>query len=225
MTTAREIISRAQRLTGAVHPGDALPEAHYQDDLIALNAMIDGWNTQSNFIATVQEVTANVSAQSATIGAGLTFDTVRPTRIENGAFARLNGVDYPLEQIDREQYERITLKTVYSTFPQYLYYDGNTDIAHVWFYPVPAGAMEIHIPCAVYLTQFADLDTDYPLVPGYLKAIQYSLAEDIATGNLPISVVRTAMNARKAIRRTNVHVPLLNVNIPNMRFNIYSGTY
>ena len=223
MTTAREIISRAQRLTGAVSPGDALPEAHYQDDLIALNAMIDGWNTQSNFIVTVNEVVANVSAQSATVGTGQTFNTVRPTRIENGAFARLNGVDYPLEQIDREQYEHITLKTVSSTFPQYLYYDKNTDTARVWFYPVPAGAVEIHLPCAVYLAQFADLDTDYALVPGYLKALQYSLAEEIATGNLPVPVIRTAMNSRKAIRRTNVNVPLLNMNIPNARFNIYSG--
>lgn len=223
MTTAREIISRAQRLTGAVSPGDALPEAHYQDDLIALNAMIDGWNTQSNFIVTVNEVVANVSAQSATVGTGQTFNTVRPTRIENGAYARINGVDYPLEQIDREQYEGITLKTVSSTFPQYLYYDKNTDTARVWFYPVPAGAVEIHLPCAVYLTQFADLDTDYALVPGYLKALQYSLAEEIATGNLPVPVIRTAMNARKAIRRTNVNVPLLNMNIPNARFNIYSG--
>lgn len=225
MTTALTIIERAYSLLGYKDPGEALSGADADYALNALNSMIDGWNTQPNFIISVNEVTANVSSQSATIGTGLTFDTVRPTAIENGAFARLNGVDYPLIEIDREQYERITLKTVQSTFPQYFYYDGNTDTARVWFYPVPSGAVEIHLPCAVYLTQFADLATVYTLVPGYKLALEYSLAEELAPGikDLSMAVVRKAANARRAIRRTNVDVPQMNVNLPNVRFNIYSG--
>ena len=225
MTTALQIIDRAYSLLGYKAAGEPLSGDDTEYALDALNSMIDGWNTQQNFIVTVNEVIANVSTQSATIGTGLNFDTVRPTGIENGTFARLNGVDYPLMEIDREQYERITLKTVYSTFPQYFYYDGNTDIARVWFYPVPAGAVEIHLPCSVYLTQFADTSTDYALVPGYKKALEYSLAEELAPGvrDLPASVARGAINARRAIRRTNVNVPQMNVNLPNVRFNIYSG--
>ena len=225
MTTALQIVDRAYSLLGYKAAGEALSGDDAQYGLDALNSMIDGWNTQSQFIVSVNEVVAIVSSQSATVGAGLNFDTVRPAAIKNGAFARLNGVDYALAEIDREQYERITLKTVYSTFPQYFYYDGNTDTARVWFYPVPSGAVEIHLPCAVYLTQFADLATVYTLVPGYKLALEYSLAEELAPGikDLSMAVVRKAANARRAIRRTNVDVPQMNVNLPNVRFNIYSG--
>jgi hypothetical protein len=95
----------------------------------------------------------------------------------------------------------------------------------VWFYPVPSGSVEIHIPCAVYLTEFADLATNYSLVKGYKKALEYSLAEELAPGIRPLEplIVRNAANARRAIRRTNVNVPLLNTGVQNVRFNIYTG--
>lgn len=225
MTTALQIIDRAYSLLGFKAAGEALSADDAQYGLDALNSMIDSWNTQQYFIVTVNEVTAMVSGQSATIGTGQTFNTVRPTAIEASAFSRINGVDYPLYEIDREQYERISVKTVVSTFPQYFYYDGNTDTARIWLYPVPVSPVEIHLPCNVYLTEFADLGTSYSLVKGYKKALEYSLAEELAPGIKPLDpmVVRTAANARRAIRRTNVDVPQLNANIPNPRLNFYVG--
>ena len=225
MTKAREIISRAYRLIGAVKPGDAMPEAHYQDGLDALNAMLDGWNTQRLFIVSIEDVVGTVSGVSATVGPGLTFDTVRPVAVENGSFTRMNGIDYPVKWIDRETYADISLKTVASTYPQYAYYDANMPTATVYFYPAPNGPVEFHLALQVQLTAFADLETDYPLAPGYLKALQYSLAEELAPGvkELPMTVMRAAANARRAIRRTNVTIPQLDSGIINARFNIYSG--
>ena len=46
MTTARELLGGAHRLLGLVNSGNVLPEAVYQDNLIALNQMIDSWNTE-----------------------------------------------------------------------------------------------------------------------------------------------------------------------------------
>jgi hypothetical protein len=145
--------------------------------------------------------------------------------IAAGVFSRLNGVDYPMTEINREQYAQITLKTVQSTFPQYFYYDANTDTARVWFYPAPAGAVEVHVPVSVYLTEFQSLAIEYPLVPGYRKALEYSLAEELAPGIKDVSpmVVRQAANARRAIRRSNVNVPKLATGLKGVRFNIYSG--
>jgi hypothetical protein len=225
MTTALQIIDRAYALLGYKAAGEALSADDAQYGLDALNSMIDSWNTQGYFIVSVNEVTATVSGQSATVGTGLNFDTVRPTNINSGAFTRINGVDYPLYEINREQYERITVKTITSTFPQYFYYDGNTDTARVWFFPVPISPVEIHLPCDVYLTQFADTGTQYSLVPGYKKALEYSLAEELAPGIKPLDpmIARTAANARRAIRRTNVNIPELNANIPNPRLNFYIG--
>lgn len=225
MTTALQIINRAYFMLGFKAAGEALSADDANDALDVLNSMIDSWNTQSLSIVSVNEVVANVSGVSATIGEGLTFNTVRPVSIAAGAFSRMNGVDYPMTELTRDQYANITLKTVSSTFPQYFYYDGNTGTARVFFYPAPAGAVEVHLPVSVYLTEFADLAIDYPLVPGYRKALEYSLAEELAPGikDLSAMVVRQAANARRVIRRSNVDVPQLDSGIQNARFNVYSG--
>lgn len=225
MSNARDIITRAHQIIGVVKSGDAMPEAYYQDGLSALNAMIDGWNTQRMYIITVGEVVGTVSAVSATVGPGLTFDTPRPVAVEDGSFTRSGGLDYPVEWIDHVAYNNISLKTVQSTFPQYAHYDEAMPTGNIYFYPVPDAPIEFHLAIQVQLTEFADLFTDYPLAPGYLKAIQYSLAEELAPGiaNLPISVMRTAASARRAIRRSNVDVPELDSGIINARFNVYTG--
>ncbi|HQS64972.1 MAG TPA: hypothetical protein PKV65_16605, partial [Acidovorax defluvii] len=130
-----------------------------------------------------------------------------------------------VKEIDRETYASISLKTVSSTFPQYIYYDGNMPTANLFFYPAPVAGVEFHLAVQTQLTAFANLATDYTLAPGYAKALQYSLAEELAPGikEVPMSLMRIAANARRAIRRTNVDVPLLDSGVQNARFNIYSG--
>lgn len=225
MTTALTIINRAYSLLGYKAAGEALSGEDTAYALDALNAMIDGWNTQRMFIVSVENVVGTVSAATAGVGPGLTFDTVRPVTAEVGAFSRVNGIDYDIEWIDRETYAGISLKTVSSSFPQYAYYDNSLPTGVVYFYPVPSAPVEIHIPFQVQLSAFADIATQYTLAPGYQKALEYSLAEELAPGVKPIDplLMRLAANARRAIRRSNVEVPLLNVMPENARFNIYSG--
>ena len=76
------------------------------------------------------------------------------------------------------------------------------------FVPLVAGV-------ATAIPAFANLATDYPLAPGYTKALQYSLAEELAPGvkEVPLSVARMAANARRAIRRNNARVPLLDITL------------
>lgn len=225
MTTALQIIDRAYSLLGYKPAGEVLSADDADYGLQALNAMLDGWNTQAMCIVSVGEVVASISSISATVGPGKDFDTPRPVQVEDGAFSRINGIDYPVKWIDRATYANIPLKTVQSSFPHYAYYDANMTTATVYFHPVPAGGVVFHMPVQTQLTAFSNLSTDYPLAPGYTKAMQYSLAEELAPGikELPLSVMRTAANARRAIRRTNVDVALLDTGIQNVRFNIYSG--
>lgn len=224
MTTALQIIDRAYSLLGFKAAGETLSSQDADYGLDALNSMVDSWNTQGNFIVDTNEVVATVTGISATIGTGMQFNTPRPTGISPGAFTRINGIDYPMREISREQYADLSLKTVTSTFPQYFYYDGNTPTGTVYFYPVP-GSVQVHLPVATYLTEFADTSTDYTLAKGYRKAMEYSLAEELAPGirQLDPQVMRKAATARRAIRRTNVVVPELSAGYSVARFNIYSG--
>jgi hypothetical protein len=224
MATARDIISRAHRLLGAATSGDALPEAYYQDGLDALNDMLDGWTTQRLFIVSVAEVVTSVTGSPVTIGPGMAIDITRPVKLEPGAFVRVAGVDYPLTWIERDVYNAFTLKTVTSTIPEYGYYDAAMPTGKVYLWPYSTTPLDLHLQVQVPLTEFADLATDYPLAPGYRKAIAYSLAEELAPElrELPPSVTRQAALARAAIKRTNVRVPMMSLGM-SVPLNILVG--
>jgi hypothetical protein len=57
MATTRELLSGAHRLLGLVNSGNVLPEAVYQDNLVALNQMIDSWNTERLAVFCTQDQT------------------------------------------------------------------------------------------------------------------------------------------------------------------------
>lgn len=213
MTTARELISRAHQLTGAAKSGDALPEAHYQDGLSALNDMIDSWTTQRLFIVSVAEVVTSVTGQTVTIGPSMTINVARPIKMEQGAFCRVDGVDYPLTWIDRDTYNGFSLKNVSSTIPEYAYYDAAMPTGKIYLWPYSTTAIALHLQLQVQLAEFADLSTSYSFAPGYRQAISYSLAELLTVGELRPNVVKQAALARNAIRRTNVRVPLLTLGV------------
>jgi hypothetical protein len=223
--SALAIIDRAYVLLGHKAAGEPLSGDDVQTGLDALNSMIDGWNVQSLFIASVSEVVATVSGAVATIGPGLTFDAPRPVRIEGGGFTRIGSIDYPLTLMGREQYAALALKTVSSTFPEYVYYDADLPDASVHFYPVPSGAVEVHLPMHQYMAEFPDVATEVYLPPGYRRALEYSLAEELAPGLRDLSplVMKQGALARRVIRRANVDVPLLDCGLRGARFNIYSG--
>jgi len=211
MATASAIIDRAYGLLGYKDAGEALSGADADYALNVLNDMIDSWNTNRLFIFTTQTVTSTVIGVSSSIGPGLTIDTPRPTRIPaQGSFVSVGGVDYPIEFINDAQYNGIAIKSTPSTIPIYAHYDNGVP-GRIFFWPFPSVATSFTLLLEQQLTSFADLATDVPLVPGYKKALQESLAEELAPGlrEIPAALVRSAAKSRQAIRRTNANVPLL----------------
>ena len=224
MATASAIIDRAYGLLGFKEAGEVLSSEDANYGLNVLNDLIDSWNTQRLFIYTTTTVTSSVIGLSSSIGPGLTINTPRPTMIPaQGSFVSVGGVDYPIEFINAAQYNGIAIKSTPSTIPIYAHYD-NALPGKIFFWPFPSVATSFTLLLEQQLTAFADLVTDVPLVPGYKKALQESLAEEIAPGLCapPPSLARIAAKSRQAIRRTNVAVPLLsfgeNVGSPFSRF-------
>lgn len=213
MTNALQLIDRAYSLLGYKDGSEVLSSADADYGLSALNDMIDSWITQRLFIVSVEEVVTSVSGQTVTIGPSLTINVDRPVKMEQGAFHRVSGIDYPLQWIEREQYNAISLKAVSSTIPEYGYYDA---AGKIYLWPYSTTALALHLQLQVQLSEFADLSTDYTLAPGYRKALSYSLAEELAPGikELPMSIIKQAALARNAIKRTNARVPVMDLNVP-----------
>lgn len=216
MANATDLINRAYSLIGFKDPGEALSASDADYALNVLNDMIDSWNTQRLFIYTITEVVATVSGLPITIGPGMAISTARPVTMESGSFARILGLDYPITWIDNEQYQAIPIKSLSTSIPQYGFYDGGNPMGNIYLWPYQTTATELHLMVRSQLGAFADLITDVPLVQGYALALQYSLAEELAVGVREISplLVRKAAAARRAIRHSNVGVPLLQLGGP-----------
>jgi hypothetical protein len=69
-TTTRDLINDAHRLLNLTASGNVLPEVNYQDNLRALNQMIDSWNTERLAVFATQDqvITWPSGAISGTLG-------------------------------------------------------------------------------------------------------------------------------------------------------------
>ena len=227
MTTALAIITPALQTLGVVPLGQAINPEDAAVGLQALNDLLDSWANQTLFAPTTIEAIYAMAgnAITLTIGPGLQINVPRPMQIEDGIFMRKGNQDYPIEVIDRVTYEDIKYKSIQAFVPDFVYYDTDTTSGILYFYPVMQGAGELHIPLRVQLTQFATLNTDYPMVQGYKRALQMTLAEELQEvygKQLPPIFVRRAAMTRKMLKRANVVVPKTETPQP-IRWNILNN--
>ena len=236
MTTARELIGDAHRLLELVSSGNALPEVVYQDNLRALNAMIDSWSTERLAVYSTQDqmFTWPASTISQTLGPTGDFVGVRPIMLDDSTYFRdaSTNVSYGVKIINQDQYNSIAVKTVASTYPQVLWINMTMPDIEVTVYPVPTRALEWHFVSVDALTQPATLTTSIATPPGYLRALRYNLALELAPefGKEPSSQVhRIAMASKRNLKRINAPMDVMMMPYglaggPS-RYNIFAGNY
>jgi hypothetical protein len=233
--TAGEQINRALRLLGVLAEGETPSASVSQDSLMALNQMIDSWNTErlSTFVTQDQVYTWPAGFISRTLGPSGDFVGNRPILMDDATYYKApNGVSYGIKFINQQQYDGIAVKTVTSTYPQVCWVNmGFPDIT-LTVYPKPTQDLEWHMISVEELDRPADLSTIMYYPPGYLRAFTYNLAMEIAPefGVEPSpQVTRIAMTSKRDLKRINnpddvMALPYALV-ANRQRFNIYSGNY
>lgn len=211
MATARTLVTRAMRLLGALGDGEEPTASEGADGLTALNAMLDSWWLKSLAVhyTKSEPFTWTGGQASRTMGSGGNFDTTRPAAIV-GAFQRMSDVDYPIETINRDQFDQIQDKTTLSTLITRIYPEMQASLVYLYAYPVPSDAVSVHIQSVGRLQSFASLTTAVDLPPGYERALAYNLAIEVAPEYSiapPPLVARNAVASLRAIKRTNMAVP------------------
>ena len=233
--TAGEQINRALRLLGVLAEGETPSAAMSQDSLMALNQMIDSWNTErlSVFVTQDQVFTWPASLLSRTLGPTGDFIGLRPVLVDDATYFKApNGVSYGIKFINQQQYNGIAVKTVTSTYPQVCWVNMGFPNITLTVYPRPTQDLEWHIVSVEKLNEPADLTTVLYYPPGYLRAFTYALAMEIAPefGIEPSpQVQRIAMTSKRDLKRINnpddvMALPYALV-ANRQRFNIYAGNY
>ena len=233
--TAGDQINRALRLLGILAEGETPSASMLQDALMALNQMIDSWNTErlSVFYTQDQVFTWPASLLSRTLGPTGDFVGNRPVLVDDATYFKApNGVSYGIKMINQQQYNGIAVKTVTSTYPQVMWVNmGFPDIT-MTVYPRPTQDLEWHIVSVEELNRPATLSTELYYPPGYLRAFTYNLAMEFAPefGVEPSpQVQRIAMTSKRDLKRINnpddvMALPYALV-ANRQRFNIYAGNY
>lgn len=236
MTTPRDIIGATHRLLGRVQAGDALPEAVFQDNLASFNRMIDSWSAERLSVYTTQDQTFTWPANtvSRTLGPSGNFVGNRPVQLDDSTYFldATTGISYGIKIINQQQYNGIAVKTVTSTYPQVIWLNPDVPDMEMFIYPVPTRALEWHFVSVTEITQPATLGTTLVLPPGYLRAMQYGLAVELASEfgvAPPQNVARIAMASKRVIKRVNNPDDLMSLPYSivgtRQRFNIFAGNF
>jgi hypothetical protein len=233
--TAGDQINRALRLLGILAEGETPSASMSQDALMALNQMIDSWNTErlSVFCTEDQVFTWPASFISRTLGPTGDFVGNRPILLDESTYFKApSGVSYGIKMINQQQYNGIAVKTVTSTFPQVMWVNMTFPDIEIYLYPRPTQNLEFHFVSVQELDRPVNLSTVLHYPPGYLRAFTYNLAMEFAPefGVEPSpQVQRIAMTSKRDLKRINnpddvMALPYALV-ANRQRFNIYAGNY
>jgi hypothetical protein len=236
MTTAGDIINGSLRLLGVLAEGETPSAATSQDALVAMNQMIESWNTERLSIFSTQDQVFSwpPGSISRTLGPSGNFVGNRPVLLDDSTYFRdpASGISYGIKFINQQQYDGIAVKTVTSTYPQVMFINMTYPDIDMYVYPVPTKVLEFHFISVEELHQPANLATDLTFPPGYLRAFRYNLACELAPeyGVEPSpQVQRIAMTSKRNIKRINnpgdvMALPYSIVGT-RQRYNIYAGNY
>ena len=234
--TAGEQINRALRLLGILAEGETPSAATSQDCLMALNQMIDSWNTARLSVFSTQDQTFlwPVGQIKQTLGPTGNFVGKRPVYFDDATYYRDPGtnVSFGIKFINQQQYDGIAVKTVTSTYPQVIFVNMTFPDVTMFIYPRPTRLLEWHFISVEELNKPADLSTVLYYPPGYLRAFTYNLAMEFAPefGVEPSpQVQRIAMTSKRDLKRVNnpddvMSLPYAIV-ATRQRFNIYASNY
>ena len=236
MTSAGDLINGSLRLLGVLAEGETPSSETSQDALVAMNQMIQSWNTERLAVFSTQDqvVTWPPSTISRTFGPTGDIVANRPIAIDDSTYFRdpSNGISFGLKLINQQQYNGIAVKTVTSTYPQVLWVNMTYPDIEMYVYPVPTKVLEFHVVSVQELTQPANLATDLAFPPGYLRAFRYNLACELAPefGTEPSrQVQRIAMTSKRNLKRINNPDDIMalpySIVATRQRFNIFAGNY
>lgn len=216
MPTGNEVINPALKLLGVLAQGETPSASESDDARVALNTMLDGWSTEklNVFYHAIFTNALTAAQNSYTIGSGGNFSTTRPTKIQT-ANAVLNSINHPIEIVDQDRWAAIQEQGATGKLPVMLFYDNNNSagLARIMLWPTPSDAtVSLQIYTWSPLPSFSDLVTNVNFNVGYLRALIFNLAIEIAPSYGAAAVQQAGMitqiaaEAKSDIRRLNAEI-------------------
>lgn len=242
-TTVGDLCKAALKEAGAIGVGQTPLADDVTDAWARIQWMLMQWERKRWMIYhLVNYAHVSTGAISYTIGPGGDIDTgpgsVRPAKISSAFTRQLQGgqgpgslnVDYTLEILQsREDYDKITLKTLRAGPGEAIWLDTDWDLGVVYVWPVPqASIYEIHLSILQQLPYpFLTLNSVINLPYEYYGAILYNAALRLRPkyrlgtfpGDMLPAMARDGMNV---VRGANIQVAKLRMPSTIRRRGLYN---
>lgn len=230
--TARNIIKKSMQKLGILVKDEEPDADEANDALDMLVDMIDSWSNDSSLIYVRNRETFPLVAgvSTYTIGPSQTFNTIRPMQII-GAHVRIApNFDSPVTTITDEVYSESIYDKTSQGIPQYINYDNGYPTGTIRLWPVPVTNYNLFLLTEKELTSPITLDTLLVFPKGWVRALIYNLAIDLAGDygqDVPQAVITVASQSKGAIQRAVLKNRSFDAQ-PSQgggrRRNVYSGT-
>ena len=185
------------------------------DGLDILNRMLDSWNTEKLVIwaelRSIFHLTPN--QQDYQIGPGAPdFDTTRPTQLDRASIiwtpTSSQPLELPIAMWTFQQWQEIRVKSIPTPIPQGVYYETSYPYGVLHYWPYPDESVDTALYVAQQLSQVASLSTNISVPPGYLRALVFNLAvemaDDFPRAALKPMTVQIAADSKAWIKRKNI---------------------
>ncbi len=235
--TARDLIKGSLRLLGAISTGETPSADEITDGLTLLNEMLDSWSNENLLVykKDIEKFTLVPGTQSYSIGVGGNFNTANPIKLELAMIELQDSPDLiacPMDVITVHQWSEIADKSLESAIPTRIYLEKGHPLSTVYLWPKPSVANKLVLTSWKPLSTLATSNTEVILPPGYLRALRYNLALELAPeyGKEPSgSLISSAQEAKENIKRTNIVPHFMDATGPVGRsgviYDIYKGDY
>ena len=131
--TALDAVQQSLRAAGVLAIGETAPADEAEHGRVSLNRMLKAWQAREKL-----EWTLTTLSHTMTTAAAQTLDPIRPLRVQQVNFRR-NGIDLPMQMLNRDEYDELPQKTSTGT-PTTFFYDRQREAARLYVWPVLATA-------------------------------------------------------------------------------------
>jgi hypothetical protein len=212
-TTWLDLITESLIEIGSYAPDDAPDAVHIELGRRILNDILDSWSARKPFAyrTAFADFTLTPAHQPHLIGLGLSnpdFAATAPAEIQSASIV-IAGLEYPLSIRDADWWAGQNYKTLSTSLPSDLFYDGTVPSGSLYLWPVPATAYTLRLGYLVNIGQVAQADLTVVVVLGYgyREAIKLTLAERLCrpmSRPMPPGLQMDANNARCVVMNVNI---------------------
>lgn len=195
----------------------------------ALNLLLSLWENEPLLALHERaQYSTTIGEAEYAFGVGLTWDGAFPCRIlRAGVLERGETVEYLASIVSDKEYEEITDKTILGC-PWALMPLKSGSTGTVYLYPVPDKIYYVNLLTTKKFPEYSDLVTEVDLPAGYVDALKYSLAVELAPEyeSTPSQwVIAQAAAKLAAIKAMNVENPRIVPTRQTGRFDIQTSDF